>query len=159
MWPSAAGVSFDRRADRGPFMDSRIISRRALLVGGVAIMAAGCSASDEAERTADPEPSSSIVRSTDLPDELEPDMVPDEALFAEPWLSLADDEMDLLGAEVLATAPETVAHAEVQLAQFGDFGAACDHDVNSGALVDVAGWMMPSTMAGLAGGLAMLHTS
>ena len=142
-------------------MDSRTISRRTLLVGGAAILAAGCSASDvdEAEHTADPEPSSSIVPPTDRSDDAEPEKVPDEALFAEPWLSLADDEMDLLGTEVLATAPETVAHAEAQLAQLGDFGAACDHDVNSGALVDVAGWMMPSTMAGLAGGLAMLRSS
>lgn len=117
-----------------------MISRRALFagVGGAAILAAcGKSGSSTPPVSVDPG-------------------------FAQPFASLASAEVTALGTAVLTEAPQAVDHARVAFAATptsipAALSEAYAADTAADALVDVGGWLVPASLAGLAGGLAALE--
>ena len=93
-------------------------------------------------------------------------LTPSDVAFAEPWISFVDQQMIELGESVIGGAPETVAHARKTLqllsagAPIGErdqlFALSCEQDIAQGDIVTVAGWVMPMSLAGLAGALSQL---
>ena len=93
-------------------------------------------------------------------------LMPSDVAFAEPWISFVDQQMIELGESVIGAAPETVAHARktLQLLSVGApiserdqlFALSCEQDIAQGDIVTVAGWVMPMSLAGLAGALSQL---
>ena len=92
-------------------------------------------------------------------------LTPSDVAFAQPWISFIDQQMIELGEAVIGAAPETVAHARktLQLATgmpIGErdqlFALSCEQDITQGDVVTVAGWVLPMSLAGLAGGLSRL---
>lgn len=92
--------------------------------------------------------------------------LPSDVAFAQPWISFVDQQMIELGEVVIGAAPETVVHARKTLqllsagALIGErdqvFALSCEQDIAQGDIVTVAGWVMPKTLAGLAGALSQL---
>jgi hypothetical protein len=87
-----------------------------------------------------------------------------ELAFASPWKSLIDDEMIDFGMSVMGIAPEAVDHARDALSDLTEgssliardklFAECCRNDSRAGDVVVVDGWMVPTTLAGLAGALS-----
>ena len=106
---------------------------------------------------------SSTSTSTSMPSVT---LLPSDVAFAQPWISFVDQEMIELGESVIGDAPETVAHARKTLqllsagAPIGErdqlFALSCEQDIAQGDIVTVAGWVMPMSLAGLAGALSQL---
>ncbi len=84
--------------------------------------------------------------------------------FAEPFAFLISDEVRSLGLEVRRIAPGTLDYARTGLAGLsGDEQALRDllrsrarQDAMSDSLTDIAGWLIPTTTAGLAAALSVL---
>ena len=93
-------------------------------------------------------------------------LLPSDVAFAQPWISFIDQQMIELGESAIGAAPETVAHARktLQLLSVGApiserdqlFAFSCEQDIAQGDIVTVAGWVMPMSLAGLAGALSQL---
>jgi hypothetical protein len=87
-----------------------------------------------------------------------------ENAFAGPWKSLIDDELIAFGTSALRVVPETVEQAREALSSLPEgsslinrdrlFADSCRSDSRSGDVVIVDGWMVPATLAGLAGALS-----
>ena len=87
-----------------------------------------------------------------------------EMAFASPWKSLIDNEMIDFGISVMSIAPEAVDHARDALSDLPEgstliardklFAECCRNDSRAGDVVVVDGWMVPTTLAGLAGALS-----
>ena len=87
-----------------------------------------------------------------------------ENTFAGPWKSLIDDELIAFGTSALRVVPETVEQAREALSSLPEgsslinrdrlFADSCRSDSRSGDVVIVDGWMVPATLAGLAGALS-----
>jgi hypothetical protein len=87
-----------------------------------------------------------------------------ETAFADPWKSLIDDELIAFGTSVLRIFPETVDQAREALSSFKKGSSLIDrdrlfadcsrNDARFGDVVVVDGWMVPVTLAGLAGALS-----
>ncbi|MEY4247819.1 MAG: hypothetical protein RIS69_1366 [Actinomycetota bacterium] len=87
-----------------------------------------------------------------------------ELAFASPWRSLIDNEMIDFGISVMGIAPEAVDHARDALSDLPEgssliardkfFAECCRNDSRAGDVVVVDGWMVPVTLAGLAGALS-----
>ena len=105
----------------------------------------------------------STSTSTSMPSVM---LTPSDVAFAQPWISFVDQQMIELGEVVIGAAPETVAHARGTLqlllagAPIGErdqlFAFSCEQDITQGDIVTVAGWVMPMSLAGLAGALSQL---
>jgi hypothetical protein len=88
----------------------------------------------------------------------------DEFAFASPWRSLIDAEMIDFGTSVMGVSPETVNQARDALSDLPEgssvlardelFSTCCRKDSRAGDVVVVDGWMVPVTLAGLAGALS-----
>lgn len=93
-------------------------------------------------------------------------LTPRDVAFAQPWITFVDRQMIELGESVIGGAPEAVAHARKTLqllsagAPIGErdqlFALSCEQDIAQGDIVTVAGWVMPMSLAGLAGALSQL---
>jgi len=91
-----------------------------------------------------------------------------ELAFVSPWKSLIDDEMIDFGVSVMGVAPEAVDHARDALSELPEgssvltrdelFAACCRNDSLAGDVVVVDGWMVPTTLAGLAGALSQFKS-
>jgi hypothetical protein len=87
-----------------------------------------------------------------------------ELAFASPWKSLIDDQVIDFGISVMGIAPEAVDHARDALSDLPEgstliardklFAECCRNDSRAGDVVVVDGWMVPTTLAGLAGALS-----
>ena len=87
-----------------------------------------------------------------------------EMTFASPWKSLIDAELIAFGSSVLSVAPDSVAKARGALGELPEgstliardklFAECCRKDSRAGDVVVVDGWMVPTTLAGLAGALS-----
>jgi hypothetical protein len=92
----------------------------------------------------------------------------DELAFAGPWKSLMDDEIIDFGTSVMGISPEAVDHARDALSDLPEgssvlardelFAACCRNDSRAGDVVVVDGWMVPITLAGLAGALSQFKS-
>jgi len=92
----------------------------------------------------------------------------DELAFASPWKSLIDAEMIDFGVSVMGITPEAVDHARDSLSELPEgssvlardelFAACCRNDSRGGDVVVVDGWMVPITLAGLAGALSQFKS-
>jgi hypothetical protein len=91
-----------------------------------------------------------------------------ELAFVSPWKSLIDDEMIDFGKSVMGTVPEAVDHARDALSALPEgssliardklFAECCRNDSRAGDVVVVDGWMVPVTLAGLAGALSQFKS-
>lgn len=90
----------------------------------------------------------------------------DETSFAGPWKEFVDAEMVDLGVAVLKASPESLGHSRSRLLGIPIdatrterdilFADSCRRDMRLGDLVSVDGWIIPATLAGLAGALSQL---
>jgi hypothetical protein len=85
-----------------------------------------------------------------------------DATFAKPWSSLASNEVVAFGSVVYADAPEAIDHARKRFAAVPAsaeqaLADAVEADLAAGDIVTVAGWVVPTSLAGLAAGLAALE--
>ena len=91
-----------------------------------------------------------------------------ELAFAGPWKSLVDAEMIDFGISVMGVTPEAVDHARDALSELPEgssvlardelFATCCRNDSRAGDVVVVDGWMVPITLAGLAGALSQFKS-
>jgi hypothetical protein len=91
-----------------------------------------------------------------------------ELAFAGPWKSLVDAEMIDFGISVMGVTPEAVDHARDALSELPEgssvlardelFAACCRNDSLAGGVVVIDGWMVPTTLAGLAGALSQFKS-
>jgi len=92
----------------------------------------------------------------------------DELAFAGPWESLIDEELIAFGTSVMGVSPETVNQARDALSDLPEgssvlardelFATCCQNDSRAGDVVVVDGWMVPVTLAGLAGALSQFRS-
>ena len=92
----------------------------------------------------------------------------DELAFASAWKSLIDAEMIDFGTSVMEISPDAVDHARVFLSGLPEgssvvardelFAACCRNDSRASDVVVVDGWMVPATLAGLAGALSQFKS-
>jgi hypothetical protein len=139
-------------------MRRRELFERTVGMTGLAALLAACGA-DPADMNAAvlTEPSTTVrmpVAELDI----------DELAFASAWKSLIDAEMIDFGTSVMGTSPEAVDHARDALSDLPEgstliardklFAECCRSDSRVGDVVVVDGWMVPTTLAGLAGALS-----
>jgi hypothetical protein len=139
-------------------MQRRELFERTIGVTGLAALLAACGADLPDAVGSMPTETSTTVR---LP---VPELEVDEWAFAQPWRSLIDAELIAFGSSVLSVAPETVAKARGVLGESLEgstliardmlFAECCRKDSRAGDVVIVDGWMVPITLAGLAGALS-----
>jgi len=139
-------------------MRRRELFERTVGMTGLAALLAACGA-DPADMSAPGQTKPSITSQLPVP-ELEIA----ETAFVEPWKTLIDDELVAFGTSVLRIFPETVDQAREVLSSFKKgsslidrdrlFADCCRNDSRSGDVVVVDGWMVPVTLAGLAGALS-----
>jgi hypothetical protein len=139
-------------------MQRREFFERSVAVSGLAALLAACGADLPDAVGSIPVETSTTVR---LP---VPELEVDEWAFAKPWKSLIDAELIAFGSSVLSVAPETVAIARGVLGELPEgstliardklFAECCRKDSRAGDVVIVDGWMVPITLAGLAGALS-----
>jgi hypothetical protein len=139
-------------------MQRREFFERSVAVSGLAALLAACGADLPDAVGSMPTETSTTVR---LP---VPELEVDEWAFAKPWKSLIDAELIAFGSSVLSVAPETVAIARGVLGELPEgstliardklFAECCRKDSRAGDVVIVDGWMVPITLAGLAGALS-----
>ena len=139
-------------------MRRRELFERTVGVTGLAALLAACGADLPDAVGSMPTETSTTVR---LP---VPELEVVEWAFAQPWRSLIDAELIAFGSSVLSVAPETVATARGALGVLPEgstliardklFAECCRSDSRAGDVVVVDGWMVPTTLAGLAGALS-----
>ena len=142
-------------------MQRREFFERSVAVSGLAALLAACGADLPDAVGSIPVETSTTVR---LP---VPELEVDEWAFAKPWKSLIDAELIAFGSSVLSVAPETVAIARGVLGELPEgstliardklFAECCRKDSRAGDVVVVDGWMVPTTLAGLAGALSQFE--
>ena len=139
-------------------MRRRELFERTVGVTGLAALLAACGA-DPADMNAPVQrESSTTVRLPVV------ELAVSELAFVSPWKSLIDDEMIDFGTSVMGIAPEAVDHARDALSDLPEgstliardklFAECCRSDSRAGDVVVVDGWMVPTTLAGLAGALS-----
>jgi hypothetical protein len=139
-------------------MRRRELFERTVGVTGLAALLAACGA-DPADMNAPvSRESSTTVRLPAI------ELAVGELAFVSPWKSLIDDEMIDFGISVMGIAPEAVDHARDALSDLPEgstliardklFAECCRSDSRVGDVVVVDGWMVPTTLAGLAGALS-----
>jgi hypothetical protein len=143
-------------------MQRRELFERTIGVTGLAALLAACGADLPDAVGSMPTETSTTVR---LP---VPELEVDEWAFARPWKSLIDDELIAFGSSVLSVAPETVVIARGVLGVLPEgstliardklFAECCRKDSRAGDVVVVDGWMVPTTLAGLAGALSQFKS-
>ena len=143
-------------------MRRRELFERTVGVTGLAALLAACGADPPDVLGVLPTETSTTVR---LP---VPELEVDEWAFARPWKSLIDDELIAFGSSVLSVAPETVVKAREVLVELPEgssliardnlFAECCRKDSRAGDVVVVDGWMVPTTLAGLAGALSQFNS-
>ncbi len=143
-------------------MRRRELFERTVGVTGLAALLAACGA-DPADvgSSAQREPSTTVR----LP---VVELAVGELAFVSPWKSLIDDEMIDFGVSVMGIAPEAVDHARDALSDLPEgstliardklFAECCRNDSRAGDVVAVDGWMVPTTLAGLAGALSQFKS-
>lgn len=139
-------------------MQRREFFERSVAVSGLAALLAACGADPPDAVGSMPTETSTTVR---LP---VPELEVDEWAFARPWKSVIDADLIAFGSSVLSVAPETVAIARGVLGVLPEgstliardklFAECCRNDSRAGDVVVVDGWMVPTTLAGLAGALS-----
>ena len=139
-------------------MRRRELFERTVGVTGLAALLAACGADpSDVGSTVQREPSTTVrLPVVELADV--------ELAFVSPWKSLIDDGLIAFGITVMGIAPETVDQAREALSSFKKGSSLIDRDRlladccrnNSrfGDVVVVDGWMVPVTLAGLAGALS-----
>jgi hypothetical protein len=143
-------------------MQRRELFERTIGVTGLAALLAACGADPPDAVGPMPTETSTTVR---LP---VPELEVDEWAFAQPWRSLIDADLIAFGSSVLSVAPETVAVARGVLGVLPEgstliardklFAECCRKDSRAGDVVVVDGWMVPTTLAGLAGALSQFKS-
>ena len=143
-------------------MRRRELFERTVGVAGLATLLAACGADSPDALEVLPTETSTTVRLA------VPELEVDEWAFARPWKSLIDDEMIAFGSSVLSVAPETVVKARGLLGELSEgstlmardnlFAECCRKDSRAGDVVIVDGWMVPTTLAGLAGALSQFKS-
>jgi hypothetical protein len=143
-------------------MRRRELFERTVGVTGPAALLAACGADPPDVLGVLPTETSTTVR---LP---VPELEVDEWAFARPWKSLIDDELIAFGSSVLRVAPEKVVKAREVLGELTEgssliardklFAECCRNDSRAGDVVVVDGWMVPITLAGLAGALSQFSS-
>lgn len=143
-------------------MQRREFFERTAGLTGLAALLAACGADLPDAVGSIPAETSTTVR---LP---VPELEVDEWVFAQPWRSLIDAEVIAFGSSVLSVAPETVAKARGVLGDLPGgstliardklFAECCRKDSRAGDVVVVDGWMVPITLAGLAGALSQFKS-
>jgi hypothetical protein len=139
-------------------MRRRELFERTIGVTGLAALLAACGADP-------PDVSSSMQREPSTTARLPiVELAVVELAFASPWKSLIDNEMIDFGTSVMSIAPEAVDHARDALSDLPEgssliardklFAECCRNDSRAGDVVVVDGWMVPVTLAGLAGALS-----
>ncbi len=139
-------------------MQRRELFERTIGVTGLAVLLAACGADLPDAAGSMPTETSTTTR---LP---VPELEVDEWAFAQPWKSVIDADLIAFGSSVLSVAPETVAIARGVLGVLPEgstliardklFAECCRKDSRAGDVVVVDGWMVPTTLAGLAGALS-----
>ena len=139
-------------------MQRRELFERTIGVTGLAALLAACGADLPDAVGSMPTETSTTVR---LP---VPELEVDEWAFARPWKSVIDADLIVFGSSVLSVAPETVVIARGVLGVLPEgstliardklFAECCRKDSRAGDVVVVDGWMVPTTLAGLAGALS-----
>ena len=139
-------------------MHRRELFERTVGVAGLAALLAACGADPPDALAILPTETSTTVR---LP---VPELEVDEWAFARPWKSLIDAELIAFGSSVLRIAPDSVAKTRGVLGELPEgstliardklFAECCRKDSRAGDVVVVDGWMVPTTLAGLAGALS-----
>jgi hypothetical protein len=143
-------------------MRRRELFERTVGVTGLAALLAACGA-DPADMNAPvSRESSTTVRLPAI------ELAVGELAFVSPWKSLIDDEMIDFGISVMGIAPEAVDHARDALSDLPEgstliardklFAECCRSDSRAGDVVVVDGWMVPTTLAGLAGALSQFKS-
>jgi hypothetical protein len=81
--------------------------------------------------------------------------------FAEPWRTVLGDAVPPFGQKVVLVERSAIDHARRRLERPGGLGAdsdllraACLQDAEEGSFSQIDGWILPTTLAGLAGALA-----
>jgi hypothetical protein len=81
--------------------------------------------------------------------------------FAEPWRAVLGDSVPPFGQKVVLVERSAIDHARRRLERPGGLGAdsdllraACLQDAEEGSFSQIDGWILPTTLAGLAGALA-----
>ena len=143
-------------------MHRRDLFERTAAISGLAALLVACGA-DPAELGAPVQAETST--SVRLP---VAEITVNELAFAGPWKALIDDDMINFGNSVLSIAPETVDKAREVLGEFPEgstliardefFAECCQNDSRVGDVVVVDGWMVPTTLAGLAGALSQFRS-
>ncbi|MEY3071293.1 MAG: hypothetical protein RL473_1400 [Actinomycetota bacterium] len=143
-------------------MRRRELFERTAGMTGLAALLAACGV-DPADMSATGQTKPSTTSQLPVP-ELE---IADTA-FVEPWKSLIDDELISFGTSVLRISPETVDQAREALSSLPEgsslidrdrlFADCCRNDSRSGDVVVIDGWMVPVTLAGLAGALSQFKS-
>jgi hypothetical protein len=143
-------------------MQRRELFERTIGVTGLAALLAACGADLPDAVGSMPTETSTTVR---LP---VPELEVDEWAFARPWKSVIDADLIVFGSSVLSVAPETVAIARGVLGVLPEgstliardklFAECCRKDSRAGDVVVVDGWMVPTTLAGLAGALSQFKS-
>ena len=143
-------------------MRRRELFERTVGVTGLAALLAACGA-DPADvgSSAQREPSTTVR----LP---VVELAVGELAFASPWKSLIDAEMIDFGISVMGISPEAVDHARDALAELPEgssvlardelFATCSRNDSLVGKVVVIDGWMVPTTLAGLAGALSQFKS-
>ena len=143
-------------------MHRRELFERTVGVAGLAALLAACGADPPDALAILPTETSTTVR---LP---VPELEVDEWAFARPWKSLIDAELIAFGSSVLSVAPDSVAKARGVLGELPEgstliardklFAECCRKDSGAGDVVVIDGWMVPTTLAGLAGALSQFKS-
>lgn len=143
-------------------MQRRELFERTAAISGLAALMAACGA-DPVEVVAPIQAETSTTVRLPVV-ELEVD----ELAFASPWKSLIDSDLIDFGTSVLSIAPEAVDQAREVLSKLPEgstfvardklFAECCRKDSRAGDVVVVDGWMVPTTLAGLAGALSQFNS-
>ena len=143
-------------------MRRRELFERTIGVTGLAALLAACGADPPDALAILPTETSTTVRLA------VPELEADEWAFVRPWKSLIDDELIAFGSSVLIAAPETVVKARGVLGELPEgssliardklLAECCRNDSRAGDVVVVDGWMVPTTLAGLAGALSQFKS-
>ena len=143
-------------------MRRRELFERTAGITGLAALLAACGADPADMNVAVQRESSTTVRLPVV------ELVDVQLAFASPWKSLIDAEMINFGISVMGISPEAVDHARDALAELPEgssvlardelFATCCHNDSLAGKVVVVDGWMVPTTLAGLAGALSQFKS-
>ncbi|CAB4798829.1 unannotated protein [freshwater metagenome] len=143
-------------------MRRRELFERTAGMTGLAALLAACGADPADMNAAVQRESSTTVRLPVV------ELAVGELAFAGPWKSLIDDDLITFGISVMGISPEAVDHARDGLSDLPEgssvlardelFARCCQNDSRAGDVVVVDGWMVPITLAGLAGALSQFKS-